>query len=388
METETQERSAGERSAGCGSDTAALPDTRVPPGGAAGGKAGQGGTGKAVPAEQDVPRSSLSEGGAASGGSPPPAWAAALLILAAALLAVTAAGTTALCIRLWPLGGAAAAAAGSGQLRPPQEESEAPSAGQPAGPDAAASAGAEPSGAAPGSGPLSETVQTPAGAYQQLWPELYVTPLPAAEPADKTVYLTFDDGPSANTAGILQTLADYGAQATWFVTGGSVAAHPEELLAVARAGHALGLHSDTHDYAEIYASVEDFLADMEAISARVEQLTGRRCGLLRFPGGSINAYNAGLYQPLCAEVLRRGYRYYDWNASAQDAVSPQRSAADTARRVIEGVHANRWSVVLLHDTKSHTAAALPEILATLSAEGYAFAALDPSVPMVSFGYGA
>lgn len=349
------------------------------------------GGGAAAPPEAQVPPGSgPAEGFAAAAGGPagretfravrPPAWAAALLVFAAALLIVTAACTAALCIRLWPLGEAAAAGADGMQFQPAQGEDEAPFSGQPADSGAAAGGRAGPS-------PASEAVQAPAGAYQQLWPELYVTPPPTAEPADKTVYLTFDDGPSENTAGILQTLADYGAQATWFVTGGSVAAYPEQLLAIARAGHALGLHSDTHDYADIYASVEAFLADMEAISARVEQLTGQRCGLLRFPGGSINAYNAGLYQPLCAEVLRRGYRYYDWNASAQDAVSPQRSAADTARRVIEGVHANRWSVVLLHDTKSHTADALPEILAALSAEGYVFAALDPSVPMVSFGYG-
>lgn len=309
-----------------------------------------------------------------------PPWAAALLAAATVLAAVAAACAAALCIRFWPLGNAAAVGAAAALPDTPRREGDAACEKE-----SSAVPGLPESAAPPSAGQTASAA--PAGHYQQEWPALYATPLPAAEPPEKTVYLTFDDGPSANTARILQTLADYGAQATWFVTGSSIAAHEDELLAIARAGHALGLHSDTHEYKEIYASVENFLADMDAVSARVEQLTGQRCGLLRFPGGSINSYNAGLYQPLCAEVLRRGYRYYDWNASAQDAVSPQRSAADTARLVIDGVHANRWSVVLLHDTKSHTADALPQILAALSDEGYTFAALDSSVPMVSFGYG-
>lgn len=315
--------------------------------------------------------------------SAPALRAVCVLAGAAAVLSALALGcAAALCLRLWPLGSltegtpGGALAAGAPAQQPAENDSSPGPASLPESGPAAQQSAADPPAA-----------ECPAGEYQLLWPELYVTPPRTVEPAEKTVYLTFDDGPSANTAGILQTLAQYDARAAWFVTGGSIAGHEAELCAIAGAGHALGLHSSTHDYKTIYASVDSFLADMAALSAQVTDLTGVQCALVRFPGGSINAYNAGLYQPLCAEVLRRGYRYYDWNASAQDAVSPQRSADEIARRVIDGVHANRWSVVLLHDTKSHTAQALPQILETLAAEGYTFAALDPSVPMVSFGYG-
>ena len=340
----------------------------------------------AEPAENAAPGPLPAPGSAAPTGrqnSAPALRAVCVLAGTAAVLSALALGcAAALCLRLWPLGSQAentpggALAAGAPAQQPAENDGPASLPGLPeSGPPAQQSAADPPA------------AECPAGEYQQLWPELYVTPPRTVEPAEKSVALSCDDGPSANTAGILQTLAQHDAKAAWFVTGGSIAGREAELCAIAGAGHALGLHSSTHDYKTIYASVDSFLADMAALSAQVAGLTGVQCALVRFPGGSINAYNAGLYQPLCAEVLRRGYRYYDWNASAQDAVSPQRSADEIARRVIDGVHANRWSVVLLHDTKSHTAQALPQILETLAGEGYTFAALDPSVPMVSFGYG-
>ena len=47
-------------------------------------------------------------------------------------------------------------------------------------------------------------------------------PIGTTEPQDeeKVVYLTFDDGPSKNTQPILDILEQYGAKATFFITGG------------------------------------------------------------------------------------------------------------------------------------------------------------------------
>lgn len=234
--------------------------------------------------------------------------------------------------------------------------------------------------------PTEAPVFAPVAEYQTQFPSLYASPVPAATPAEKTVYLTFDDGPSANTAAILQALEAYNAKACWFVTGRSIAGHEAELRAIAAAGHTIGLHSDSHEYKEIYASPEAFLADLQAVSDAVEAACGVRSGLVRFPGGSVNNFNADTRAAICAELLRRGYRYYDWNASAQDAVSPQRSVGDTARRVIDGAAGKPYAVVLLHDTKANTAAAVPAILQALTDAGCTFAALEPSVPMVTLGY--
>ena len=47
-------------------------------------------------------------------------------------------------------------------------------------------------------------------------------------------------------------------------------------------------------------------------------MTSIKPEIFRFPGGSINAHNRGIYQEIISEMLRRGFLYYDWNVSTQD----------------------------------------------------------------------
>ena len=63
------------------------------------------------------------------------------------------------------------------------------------------------------------------------------------------VYLTFDDGPSANTEKILDILDDYGVKATFFVVGKESDADKEALRQIVERGHTLGMHSFSHKYA-------------------------------------------------------------------------------------------------------------------------------------------
>lgn len=224
--------------------------------------------------------------------------------------------------------------------------------------------------------------------YTGLYPELQVQPLEPVPPSNRTVYLTFDDGPSKYTSEILQILQEHNVSACWFVVGNSISGRTEQLRQIAAAGHTIGLHSDTHDYHTIYESPSAFLTDMAHLVQTLQE-NQISTDILRLPGGSINHYNTGIYPELLAELLRRGYRYYDWNVSAQDAVSPAASGDTVYHRVVDGVHNQKGpSIVLMHDTKSSTPAALPKILDTLQSEGYTFAALDSSVPPVAFGYPA
>jgi peptidoglycan/xylan/chitin deacetylase (PgdA/CDA1 family) len=72
-------------------------------------------------------------------------------------------------------------------------------------------------------------------------------PIIRRTPAAGTIALTFDDGPSATTTPRLLDLLDrHGARATFFVLGWRVRARPELLREIARRGHAIGNHTDTH----------------------------------------------------------------------------------------------------------------------------------------------
>lgn len=229
--------------------------------------------------------------------------------------------------------------------------------------------------------------------YTQLFPELYA-PERKGEPDkpavdEKVVYLTFDDGPSANTDTILQILDQYGIKATFFVVGRTSEQDQQRMRDIVNAGHTLAMHSWSHDYRTIYASVDAFLEDFDRLFQWIEEVTGVQPQIFRFPGGSINGYDRGTYQEIVAEMSRRGFVYFDWNASAQDATVKPLPADTIAANCLKGIGKNRV-VVLCHDSSARvtTTEALPAVIEGYQAAGYTFAALTPDVMPVTFGYPA
>ena len=201
--------------------------------------------------------------------------------------------------------------------------------------------------------------------------------------------LTFDDGPSPNTGRVLEILERYGVKATFFVVGEGKTgqADQERMRAVAAAGHTLAMHSWTHDYKKVYASVEAFLDEFSALYQWIYEVTGVYPQLYRFPGGSINGYDRGVYQEIIAEMTRRGFVYFDWNASAQDATPRPRPAWDIAADCLKGI-GRELVVVLAHDSAARgtTVDALPAVIEGYQGAGYTFSALHPGVEPVTFGY--
>ena len=143
---------------------------------------------------------------------------------------------------------------------------------------------------------------------------------------DNAVYLTFDDGPSARTDEILEILDKYGVKATFFVVGANEEGDLERMQKIVAAGHTLAIHSYSHDYKKIYASVEAYLEDFNQMFCQIYEATGVKPQIFRFPGGSVNSYNVGIHQQLIAEMTRRGFVYFDWNVANGDAVFSKNSA--------------------------------------------------------------
>ena len=100
--------------------------------------------------------------------------------------------------------------------------------------------------------------------YAALYPDFYAPDWEGETVSGgKRCYLTFDDGPSPNTDRILEVLDRYGVKATFFVVGyeARTAAGQERMRRIVAEGHALAMHSWSHDYKKVYASVEGFLED-------------------------------------------------------------------------------------------------------------------------------
>lgn len=200
------------------------------------------------------------------------------------------------------------------------------------------------------------------------------------------IYLTFDDGPNEYvTPKILDTLKKENVKATFFVTS----AGPDYLIKRAYdEGHAIALHTSSHDYAKVYSSVEGYFNDLNTISDRVKRITGKESKIIRFPGGSSNTiskkYSPGIMTKLTSEVVNRGYKYYDWNVSSEDAGSCAKTKSSDCvyKTVVNYLSKNRSNMVLMHDIKSYTAEALPRIIEYGKNQGYEFKLIDDSTPMV------
>lgn len=153
-------------------------------------------------------------------------------------------------------------------------------------------------------------------------------------------------------------------------------------------GHTLGMHSYTHDYYTIYDSVEAFLEDYYQLFCLIREEVGVTPTVFRFPGGSINGYNQGLYQEIIAEMLRRGFVYYDWNLSAEDAFHVSPSAEDILNNILDSSNGRTRGIVLMHDSDQckTTVEALPELIDGLREQGFIFQRIDRSVKPIIFSY--
>ena len=234
----------------------------------------------------------------------------------------------------------------------------------------------------------SEVITVPSFEYQLDYPDMYVEPAAfVTEESEKpVVYLTFDDGPSANTERVLDILKANDIKATFFVVNNNIEAHQHLYKRIVDEGHTLGIHTYSHQYTNIYSSVEEYLADFNKIFTKVYELTGVKPTVFRFPGGSINTYNQQIYFELISEMLRRGFVYYDWNVSSGDAGEAFTSAAIHST-VVSGCMNKEKSIVLMHDssTKHATVGALQGIIDSLK-ETHEFRSISSSVEPTVFTY--
>lgn len=237
--------------------------------------------------------------------------------------------------------------------------------------------------------PQSAAISPEVPAYQALYPDFYAPQaLTADHTADKTIYLTFDDGPSERTDEILEILAKQDVKATFFVVGHTDEASLGRMRSIVDAGHTLGMHSYSHNYKSIYASVDAYLDDMYRLFTLLQSTTGVTPTAFRFPGGSINGYNYGIYQEILSEMLRRGFIPYDWNLSSGDAAGGKVTTAKIlAATVGKAKNVNR-GFILMHDSnpKTTTVTALDDMIVGLRDLGFSFAPITTDVRPILFNY--
>lgn len=187
----------------------------------------------------------------------------------------------------------------------------------------------------------------------------------------KKVYLTFDDGPSDHTNEILDILEENEVKATFFVVGKETDYAKKCYQRIVMEGHTLGMHSYSHNYDQIYSSLEAFKKDINKLQNYLYEITETKPFIYRFPGGSSNSCVKNI-DSYIRYINQRGWLYFDWNALSGDALNFDTSAQQLNQNILKDVRRQDVSIVLMHDLHEaeHTVEGLDSLIKTLKKEGY------------------
>jgi peptidoglycan-N-acetylglucosamine deacetylase len=188
----------------------------------------------------------------------------------------------------------------------------------------------------------------------------------------KTCAITFDDGPSAATAEVLDVLRSEGVRATFFVLAENARRHPALLRRIEAEGHTVAIHGNTHrklhraSDAEVDAELDRAIAGLRALGVEPARL-------YRTPHG---VKNAAVFRA----SRKLGLELWAWSRGIWDTDRPAAPVlVDRATRF-----ARSGMVLLLHDGRgdepkpdvSSMVTALPGIITKLRGAGFHFVTLD------------
>ncbi|QWB24884.1 MULTISPECIES: bifunctional polysaccharide deacetylase/glycosyltransferase family 2 protein [Streptomyces] len=191
---------------------------------------------------------------------------------------------------------------------------------------------------------------------------------------DRTVVLTFDDGPDPTwTPRIRAVLDRYGVPGTFFVTGQQTARYPEVLRRVVRSGHEIGVHTFSHPDLTT-RSARDVDRELSLTQLALAGAAGIHTSLMRMPYSSTPAALDAPEWSLVRSLGEKGYVLAFIDRDTNDWRRPgAREIADAATPT-----GGRGAVVLLHDAggdRAQTVEALTTLIPRLQAEGYRFTTL-------------
>lgn len=190
--------------------------------------------------------------------------------------------------------------------------------------------------------------------------------------ARRVVYLTFDDGPEADTPELAALLEELGVPATFFFVGAKVKEFPQEAKLIYDRGYAIGCHTMYHDY--ITEDKERSRRDYERFLAAMRECVAEdfSTDLYRFPGGS-TGYPGKMRRFIAGE----GWAWFDWNAKTGDThagVKPQ----DLYDLAVREAGDQEVVILLAHEGKRYTREILPELVGYFRGRGYEFRMLSTS----------
>jgi len=197
---------------------------------------------------------------------------------------------------------------------------------------------------------------------------------------EKSVFLTFDDGPTqAVTPYILDLLKQENIKATFFVLGNRAKVNPELIRREFEEGHYIANHGHTHIYSKIYRNSQTVLDEYNYTESCIQEALGNpnyHSKVFRFPGGSNGGYYKNLKAQAKTYLRQNGIVSLDWNCLSRDAEGARTKEA-LLQSIIDTSKDKQNLVILMHDSadKILTYETLPDVIKYLRDNGYKFKTL-------------
>ena len=218
--------------------------------------------------------------------------------------------------------------------------------------------------------------------------------------ADKTLALTFDDGPAEITSELSSYLKAQGVAATFFVNGANVEGLEDVLPQLVRDGHLVGNHTHTHAALTTLAASEA-IAEVSKTDALIEDLVPQGKLFFRPPFGD---WSTDVQSALAGSGMNKYQGPIGWDIGDQltastaadwdcwDEGNGSRTVSECGALYLEEIAAKKKGIVLLHDGPpggegAKTLAMIQAIVPKLKADGYRFARID-AVPFEGLGGGS
>jgi peptidoglycan/xylan/chitin deacetylase (PgdA/CDA1 family) len=194
----------------------------------------------------------------------------------------------------------------------------------------------------------------------------FVKTICRGNPLQKTVALTFDDGPDfKNTPLILDFLKKEGIKATFFCIGEKIEQNPDLALRINNEGHIIGNHSYSHSN---FFPVKPVLAIRQELTKTrkiIEDLTQKPNLYFRPPFGVTN--------PLIKKALKGlNFKVIGWNIRSFDLSND--SSEKIAKRIISKLRGG--DIILLHDTSRQVLPVLVRLLEHFNENGWKVVSLE------------
>lgn len=210
-------------------------------------------------------------------------------------------------------------------------------------------------------GAVAQTTQTAA--------ETREIPIYCVDTQEKKVALSFDAAwGNEQTEQLLNILDKYNVKTTFFLVGEWVDKYPDSVKEIAKRGHDVENHSNTHAYMT-QLSESDMDTEINECNKKIQDLTGNCPTLFRAPYGDYN-------NPVVKAVKENDMYCIQWDVDSLDWKDP--SPQQIVKNITDKIECG--SIILMHNGATNTPEALPIVIESIQAEGYEIVPISEIIP--------